>query len=295
MMMRRLKWSVLCCAAALVCTNACWPDVPQSEGSCAVVPGSALDCRVAGYDEDELLDIGLVGYSCRGSARPDSDAHIIDGLPQGLLCADKGELEDSGEQGYCCTEEDVACAYDPKGDCREGESGYECWSNNRPESLNPALQCTNATEERGRTHYCCTGQPKPTACQESEAAGCSSRLLGFLCEGDEVPRGENLGANRSRADYFYPTCTIGRTAPNPEIKTFCCYMHLPIPQGGTCHPQPVVKGCEEGRFGFACYGPDHPEDNFPPMSCPDPGRAGVSVEGYEATLYCCDLNDDSND
>jgi hypothetical protein len=291
MMIRRLKPTALACAAALVCSNACWPDVPPPpDGSCSVVSQATLDCRVTGYGEDELLDVGLVGYSCTGSARPDYEETIVDGVPQGLLCGDKGPLEDD-EEGYCCTDDITPCAYDPKGDCEEGESGYECWSNNRPESLNPSLLCSNGTEERGRTNYCCTGTPEDPPCAESDAAGCTPRLQGFLCQGDHRPRGENLGANRSRADYFYPVCTTGEQAPNPEYKTFCCYMPLLRPEGGTCLPHPAVPGCDPGRFGFSCLGPDHPEDNYPPIVCPDPGFDGTSAEGYEATLYCCDLNE----
>jgi hypothetical protein len=289
MVIGRSNQAVLACAAALVCSSACWPEAPPEEGSCSVVSDSVLDCRVTGYEEDVLLDVDLVGYACEGPARPDRDALLVDGLPQGLLCADKGPLDGSDEQGYCCTAEDTPCAYDPAGDCEEGESGYECWSNNRPESLNPALTCSNGTEERGRTNYCCTGQPEESPCLEYEAAGCGTRLLGFLCEGDARPRGENLGANRSRADHFYPLCTVGKQAPNPDYKTYCCYMQLPVPQGGTCVPHPTVPGCDAGRFGFACLGPDHPEENYPPMVCPQPGTSGESFEGYEATLYCCDL------
>ena len=66
-------------------------------------------------------------------------------------------------------------------------------------------------------------------------------------------------------------------------------MPLTIPVGGTCVQHPYVPGCGPGRFGFACYGPDHPEENYPPMKCPDPGFPGLSAEGYAATLYCCDF------
>ena len=247
-----------------------------------------MDCRVAGYT-DELQDIGLVGYSCTGDARPDLDGSVIEHVPSGLLCADEGPMEDSGDPTYCCTEQDVPCVYNPVADCREGESGYQCYSNNRPESLNPAIRCTNGTVERGLTHYCCTGQPEESPCQQSDAAGCGDRLKGFLCQGDQLPRGEDLEENMSRADYFYPVCSTAKPAPNPEYKTYCCYMPLPIPQGGTCVPDPDVPGCDPGRFGFACYGPDNPEDDYPPMDCLEPGFSGTSREGYDSTLFCCDF------
>jgi hypothetical protein len=258
------------------------------------VAPATLDCRVTGYDDGVAIDVGLVAYGCTGPARPDTDSHIIDGLPQGLLCGDKGPLA-SGEEGYCCSDDVTPCAYDPKGDCEPGESGYECWSNNRPESLNPGLLCSNGTEERGRTNYCCTGRPEDSPCQESDGAGCSSRLQGFLCEGGALPRGENLGANKSRADYFYPVCSVGEKAPNPNIQTFCCYMPLQRPPGSTCLPHPAVPGCAPRRFGFSCLGPDHPEETYPAMDCSEPGFSGESNEGYEATLYCCDLREEPSE
>jgi hypothetical protein len=290
MTMPRLQRSTFAWLAALSCTGGCWPTHPPPDGSCAVVPGSTLDCSVTGYEKDVPLDVGLVAYACTGSARPDYDETIVDGVPQGLLCGDKGEVG-SGQQGYCCTDDITPCAYDPKADCAAGESGYECWSNNRPESLNPSLLCGNGTNERGRTNYCCTGRPVPSPCQESDAAGCTSRLQGFLCEGNGLPRGEDLGANKSRADYYSPVCSIGEPAPNPNYKTYCCYMPVQRPVGSSCLPDPSVPGCAAGRFGFSCLGPDHPEDSYPPMVCAEPGFSGQSAEGYDATLYCCDSNE----
>jgi hypothetical protein len=284
-----MKRSASAGAVALLCcgVNGCWPERAELDGSCAIVSPSVLDCRVAGYDE-ELQPAGLLAYACTGSARPDLDATMSEGVPQGVMCADKGPLE-SGEEGYCCTEDVTPCAFNGAADCDVDETGYQCWSNNRPESLNAALHCSNGTNEHGLTNYCCTGRPEPPACREEKAVGCTTRLLGFICEGDARPRGENLGENRSRADHFYPICSTAQPSPNERFNQFCCYMPMRVPAGGTCVPHPTVPGCEPGRFGFSCYGPDHPEDNFPVMNCPDPGFSGRSAEGYDATLYCCDF------
>jgi hypothetical protein len=283
MMARKTLW---CAVAVLAGVGACWPD-RAIDGSCEIIPNTLLDCRVTGYD-DQLQRAGLVGYACNGSARPDLDATMSEGVPSGLLCADKAPLS-SGEQTYCCTEDVVPCAYDPVAECEEGSAGYECWGNNRPESLNPALLCGNGTSERGLYHYCCTGRPEPSPCKESTAVGCGDSLIGFLCEGDGVPRGEDWGANKSRADTYYPICSIAKVAPNPAFKSYCCFMTLTVPVGGSCIRHASVPGCESGRFGFACYGPDTPEDDFPPVECPDPGFPGRSAEGYDAMLYCCDF------
>jgi hypothetical protein len=274
-------------ATALSC-GACWPDASPIDGTCSIEPRSALDCRVAGPDGD-VQAVGLVGYSCTGSARPDLDATVSEGVPDGILCADKGPLRGSGDQSYCCTEDYTPCAYDPQMECPDAMAGYQCWGNDRPESLNPSIRCSNGNLEQGLITYCCTGRPEPSPCQESSVAGCGDRLKGFLCKGHGLPRGEDLGSNQSRADYYYATCSTPRTAPNPEYQTYCCYMPSLVPIGGSCVNHTAVPGCAPGRFGFACYGPDTPEDDFPPMKCPDPPESGRSAEGYEAKLYCCDF------
>jgi hypothetical protein len=280
---RRALW----CALPLLLAGACWPDTPVLDGSCELVPNTTLDCRVAGYD-GSLQRAGLVGYACSGSARPDLDRAMSEGVPSGLLCADEGTL-DNGQESYCCTEDVVSCAYDPSMECEEGQSGYQCYGNNRPESLNAALLCGNGTQERDLYHYCCSGQRERSPCHESMTGGCGERLIGFLCEGDQLPRGEDYGPNRSRADSYHPICATATVAPNPIFKSYCCYMTLRPPVGATCVQHPSVPGCDSRRFGFACYGPDTPEEDFPPMDCPDPGIPGISNEGYEAKLYCCDF------
>jgi hypothetical protein len=113
--------------------------------------------------------------------------------------------------------------------------------------------------------------------------------MGWLCPAGNVPTAQDLGANKSRADLYYQLCPIPTPASNPNYDTFCCYTPGLVPIGGTCLQDMAVPDCQPGRFGFACYGPDTPEQNYPPMHCPDPGSSGVSAEGYPATLYCCDF------
>jgi hypothetical protein len=289
--MRATRWALSCAVPLLGGSASCFPERTQFvDGSCEIIPNTVLDCRAPGYG-DEKIRAGLVGYACTGKMRPDLDATMSEGVPLGLMCADKpvppGAVADRNY--YCCTEDVVTCAYDPTMECDEGNSGYECYGNNRPESLNPSLLCSNGTSERGLYRYCCTGQPVPSPCIEENAVSCDARLLGFRCEGDRRPRGEDYGANRSRADYYYPLCSVAQVQPNPAFKGYCCYMTLKPPVGATCVQHPSIPGCDPRRFGFACYGPDTPEDDYPPMNCPDPGVPGKSAEGYDAKLYCCDF------
>ncbi len=288
---KRSVWQPVLCAVVLVGGNGCLPNDDSDtlvDGECSEVSASRLDCSVEGYVEGEVLDVGLVAYGCTGNARPDLDAHYAEGVPSGLLCADEGELDD-GRQGYCCTPERTVCAYDPVSDCSDDTSGFECWGANRPESLNPALNCSNGYQEGELKNYCCTGQEPAPACEEREGI-CSIRLMGFACPGGAVPRGENLGANRSRADYFHPACSIPMDTPNPEWKPYCCFMPAPHPLGGTCVPHRSASRCDPGQFAFACYGTDRPEENNLPMICDD-GARGTSEEGYDANVYCCDFDE----
>jgi hypothetical protein len=82
-------------------------------------------------------------------------------------------------------------------------------------------------------------------------------------------------------------CPIPTPADNVKYDNFCCYTPAPIPIGGSC-VEDMAAGCAPGRFGIACYGPDTPPDDFPPLKC-DPGSPGFSAEGYAATVYCCDF------
>jgi hypothetical protein len=286
---RALQVFALAPAIALGAST-CLPARPVPDGTCVVESSAAIDCTAPGYS-GSLLDAGLVAHSCSGGARPDQFPKYIQGIPQGVVCADKGPLGDSGRTAYCCTESISDCVYDPVSDCDESTFGVQCRGGNRPESLNPALSCSNGLPERDFTNYCCSGKRPPSPCLQSDALGCSDTLLGFLCKGDSLPTGEDLGPNKSRADYFHPTCSIAKVAPNPAFKSYCCFMPAPTPKGGTCVSHPTLAGCAAGRFGFACYGPDRPEQDNLPMQCDDAGTPGKSAEGYPATVFCCDLRE----
>lgn len=268
--------------------TACFPENPTLEGECRTVTATVLDCQVEGYEAGVFLDVGLVAYSCSGDARPDYDAVYDDGFPKGTLCSNKGELSD-GTQGYCCTPQPVDCAYDPVSDCTGGEDGYECRGTNRPESLNAAIHCGNGVRHGELTQYCCQGEPIEDKCLLSDTVPCAGGLLGFICEDDGFPRGEHLGANKSRPDHYNFTCSTPEPAPNPTLNTRCCFAPPLVLEGGSCVTHDSVPGCDPGRFGFACYGRDTPNEGYLAMDCPEPGFPGTSAEGYPATLHCCDF------
>jgi hypothetical protein len=257
---------------------ACSDEVVSSAQECVADREHSLDC---GEDYD--------GFYCKTDARPDGDPKYLDGVPQGSVCAERGARGDDGRQGYCCTPRVTACAFNPVAICDESNVGFQCRGANRPDAINAALSCGNGVEQGDFVNYCCTGTTQEPGCLQSDSLSCSSRLMGFSCRGDNLPRGEQLGANKSRSDFYRLLCSAPKVAANAEYKNYCCYPPAPLPEGGSCVAHTNVPGCEAGRFGFACYGPDRPEDNYAPMHCPAPGKAGLSAENYPATLYCCDF------
>jgi hypothetical protein len=255
-------WSAVACSGA----------EPVDAGQCEADKQHALQCGD-----------GYVGHLCTGGARPDDDPQYLEGVPQGVVCAP------SGEQGYCCTKRTTSCAYNPVALCDQGFDGYQCRGANRPDALHAALSCGNGVREDELINYCCSASPREPGCLQSDSVTCSSRLMGFSCRGDSLPRGEQLGPNKSRTDFYRLLCSTPSPAANPEYKNYCCYPPAPVPERGSCVAHTEVPGCKAGRFGFACYGPDRPQDDYLPMHCPEPGFTGVSAEGYPATLYCCDF------
>jgi hypothetical protein len=267
-------------------------------GTCAVDDNMTATCNAVSPDAG-AVSLGLVGYTCTGTgARPDLlQASYSQGVPQGIICADKTPLPDggvpSGPQSYCCTSGPTTCSYDPVASCSGGTYGYQCLDQNRPETYNPSILCGQGVRGSKYVDYCCTGQRSlPPGCSEDDTLGCAAGLVGWDCPTSPagiIPKGQDLLANKSRADQYYLVCSVPKLAPSGKVNNFCCYPPAAVPPGGACVEDVDVPGCAAGRFGFACYGRETPSDDFPPMSCPDPGVAGTSAQGYAATLYCCDF------
>ncbi len=279
--------AVLAAAACAACVSA-----PAPDGSCRRDDTVEAACATVA-DGGTTAALGLVGYACTGNARPDDHRSYVQGVPQGIICADRPAAADGGgaatTQAYCCTAAITPCAPDPVAVCDPGTTAYRCLDVNRPESYNPAIHCGQGVKAADTVDFCCSGSPLPPGCGENDGLGCSGGLIGWTCPPGAVPRGQDLLANKSRADQYNLLCGIGTPAPNPKYVNYCCYPPAQVPPGGSCVEDLQVPGCASGRFGFACYGPDLPSDDYPPMRCPEPGVAGKSSAGYQATLYCCDF------
>jgi len=266
--------------------SACSSPSATDAGSCGVASELTSACGL-GTDGGSIAGVGLVGYRCDGSARPDENPRYVEAVPEGTLCALHGSATTDGTRAYCCTEALTPCAYNPVASCDQGTDGYQCRGATRPESFNVALKCGQAVEQGDYLDYCCAGTLPAPGCQQTDI--CSAQLTGFTCSGSNLPRSEELGANKSHADLYSPLCPVPTPTPNPGFATYCCYVPALVPPGGSCVQDTAVPGCAPGRFGFACYGPDTPADDYLPMHCPDAGVPGRSAEGYPATLYCCDF------
>ena len=265
----------------------CAGDAAAPNGVCVL--DTAVDCTAAPIAGTPPQDAGLIGYSCTGKARPDEAAHYSEEVPEGYVCADRGANAD-GKQTYCCSPHVTTCALDPAIPCTGTESGFQCRGSSRPDALNAALNCENGLRDGDYIDYCCTGQAQPPHC--TVAGNCGEVLQGFNCPAGVTPKNEDLGANESRADYYRFFCPVPTPTPSGKVFQYCCYMPLPPMEGYSCYQDTAVPGCAAGRFGFACYGFDKPNEDYPPMNCPDPGFSGTSAEGYPATLYCCDFRKD---
>jgi hypothetical protein len=278
--------------------------------SCQRTESLLCDTVLAG-NPDAGVPLGLVGYSCTGTDRPDDNATVIQGVPQGQICADQGTLPD-GTFGWCCSAPDqeslTTCAYDPAQtpSCPEGYA-YTCQGADRPEVFNPSVTCGNGVREGNNINYCCHSMGRPVGCTESRGSCPGAAyvgLTGWVCPKGYRPRGEDYGANESRSDYYYFVCGVPTAAPNGRDNLYCCLIPKPVPPGSSCvyspdaaatkdangNPiTPRLPNCGPNRFAFACYGQDTPDQDFAPrMSCTDPPVSGKSDEGYDAHLFCCD-------
>jgi hypothetical protein len=306
MLTRGLKSSVWVIVPALMSliASACEKNTNErANGACKQSAEPALGCGTLGSG-DAAVNTGLVGYSCTGSARPDDDPKYIDGYPEGTVCVDRGTLSD-GTAGYCCTSYTTDCAYNPVATCSEPSPvyGFQCRGANRPEALNPLINCGQGVVQNDYINYCCSSAdhwtgltPADTGCMlYGNQATCDNRKMGFMCAGSTLPTEEVLASNKSKADFNRMVCSTPADIPNSDLVYYCCYVPALVPEGGSCVSDTQVPNCASSydatgvfKFGFACYGPDTPENDYPHIKCDSPGFQGKSAEGYAATLYCCE-------
>jgi hypothetical protein len=245
--------------------------------ACVVSSGSKRPCSA-----------GLVGYSCAGSARPDENADFVGDVPLGLVCTDEGKVEGSNE-AYCCTAAATACAYDPAAGCAAPAYGYECRGSDRPEAFDPTLFCGEGLVYGDLIVYCCSSTPPAQGCAQVAGHACPTTLVGWTCHDQSLPSEAELGDNQSRADFNLLVCSVPTvvTTGTGTDRQYCCFTPTLVPIGGSCLEDTSVPGCAADSFGFACTGPDTPDQDYASVACSGSGMAGRNAQGYAATLYCC--------
>ena len=188
-----------------------------------------------------------------------------------------------------------------RGQVQNSFNGFQCRGSDRPEALNPLVDCGNGVREKDFINFCCTSRPIPPPplgpgcvqsdgqCTGKKPSWLPDRMSGWTCTDGAIPAAEDFKANESRADFFYFLCATPRPAPNPRVEYYCCYVPALIQPGGSCISDLYVPACEENRFGFSCYGRDRPEQTYDVMTCDQTPVNGVNADGFAAKQYCCDM------
>jgi hypothetical protein len=151
---------------------------------------------------------GSTGYSCTGSALPNSS-------DPSLACG-AGVTGPNGDALYCCIGiSSSTCAADASvAGCSGGSYGFSCTSSDTPTQGNPALDCsTPVAGQNGSSLYCCIGFSGATgSCMaDSSVVGCAGSSFGFSCTSTDTP-------DQTQTSLVCSTATAG---PNNEL-LYCC-------------------------------------------------------------------------
>jgi hypothetical protein len=205
---------------------------------------------------------GSYGYSCTGSASPDSS-------DSNLFCS--GGTPATGETLYCCfftASTTVGCTADSTvaSICNsEGVSyGFSCTGGATPDETFSNITCGAPGTDGTNATYCCNaaGTTAPVdPCSVDTSLFCTGGGVGYACTGSAAPSVPDCGAPFADA--------TGAT-------DYCC--------GGvpdTCGADPTVTGCQTGATGYTCTGSATPSGT-PVLWC-DEGVPGTNGE----TPYCC--------
>jgi hypothetical protein len=231
---RLLSGSILAALIAFGCSTSSTPTAD----SCGA--DSTVSCPGGGS-----------GYSCSGSAVPDSS----------LNCS--GATADAnGNADYCCGSVATgSCDPDTSVSCQSGSDGYTCTDGATPTA---AMNCSQPTSDSGGDHYCC-GTASTTCVADSSVEGCTGSSTGYSCTGTDTP---DQSASLS--------CSDG-VAGNGETLYCCTDFMTPA----SCMVDDTVTGCTGGSYGFSCTGTDAPDANDASLSCSDGVASGADTD------YCC--------
>ena len=245
---------------------------------------SSLSSGHCASDPELQCGDGFDGFDCT-SGRPDEHPQFSKGAIQGTVCTALGPVRDDGTNSFCCTSATTSCGYDPSAGCQAPAYGYSCIGAGRPETFDATLFCGTGMPVNGHTAFCCSAMNK-APCARNANVSCPTTTVGFACtDPTSVPNQSEQGVDQSRSDAVL-LCSVPSMLSAGRYG-YCCYTPTPTPIGSTCLQDQGVPGCPTGSFGFACTGPDRPEQDYPRMACASAPIAGKNAQGVPATLYCC--------
>jgi len=187
----------------------------------------------------------------------------IDGVPQGLVCANQGAVDARGRTLLLLGFANIM-RYNPVAICDSGSYGYQC-AGRSPEA---PMRLSTANQESGKLTY------QLLLLRRSANPGrYQSDSVGVLAapDGDGPVRLGNIPlarpCDKSRADLYYQ---LARPTPAANPATIPSAATLPelAPVGGSCVQDIAVPGCQPGRFRFCLLRVDTPDENYPPMHVP---------------------------
>jgi hypothetical protein len=262
----------------VLCEWLLWPIVLA--GCFSAGAPHTSDCVV---DSELQCGTGFDGFDCR-SGRPDENPVFSKGSIQGVVCTDLGQVRGNGSTSYCCASATTTCGYDPTAGCQSASYGFACMAPDRPENFDPTLYCGTGAKINGQTVFCCS-TTSTAPCSRNSSVQCPPGNVGFECSGTDIPNQGEQGVDQSRSDATL-ICDIPAMMIS-GLLGYCCYTPSPTPIGSTCLQDQAVPACPSGSFGFACTGPDTPQEDYPRMACNQATVRRANQQGVPATLYCC--------
>ena len=175
-----------------------------------------------------------------------------------------------------------------------GTYAYQCQNVNRPESYNPQISAaracaapstsTTAAAEPGCAADCASRTALPAARRASSAGSMPHRRPAH------APKGQDLMANKSRRR---PVLSALLDAQVRAVGQGRRLLLLPA------RADPARRLLHRGRLRLQLQPAHavrlrllrrrHAGGRLPAIVCPNPGTPGTSMEGYPATLYCCNF------
>ena len=179
--MVRVRFRYLAPAIVLllaVIGGACSSEMAENGSLRRSMPNPELACGLA-LDGTFDPSLGLIGYSCTGSARPDEQATLHRRYSERQSCAPIGVPSVPTESKVIAVPTGATqCAYNPVVGLRSARlTAINATARiGRNRSIRPSI-ADKASGKANLINYCCSGTQQPDGCLQSDSVRCSSRLI----------------------------------------------------------------------------------------------------------------------